>query len=54
MSIMFVCELPTLKLWKGLNKKQLRYDFWTLMAPETFEGKGHEAKLLFIFVGILL
>ena len=52
MSIMFVCELPTLKLVKGLNKKQLRFDFWTLMAPATFEG--HKAKLWFIFVSYLL
>ena len=33
---MVVCELPTLKIWKQLNKKQLRYDFWTLMAAVTF------------------
>ena len=46
---MVVCELPTLKIWKQLNKKQLRYDFWTLMAAVTFEGKGHEAKPLFFF-----
>ena len=36
MAIVVVCELPTLKIWKQLNKKQLRYDFWTLMAAVNF------------------
>ena len=32
MAIMFVCELATPKIRKELNKKGLRYDFWTLKA----------------------
>ena len=44
---MVVCELPTLKIWKQLNKKQLRYDFWTLMAAVTFVWPLRAKAILF-------